>query len=411
MGLTMPLAIQRSCYVARSNSAANVPAAGVFAMSANLSADVQETPIEYMQGLFAAMNSDRPINEVLDMVAAHSLRRLNPQDVVIARLDPDTQELFVCAAQGSTVARNASALLATGVQALTQSLQAQAPVLHPWNEYATASSLEDPASPAIFAVPLVDSSARIYGALLLFYTRDPQLSAAEVEMATFIGAQATLALKYAERTTQDYTSVILGERNRIARDLHDSVTQTLYTMSLITETLPGVWQNHRREALENIEKLHFLARNALAEMRTLLLELRPSERADRNLGDLLRQLPERMHLHSEVQVITTAVGDTPLPKPVQVALYYIAQEALNNVDKHACASRASIQLDFQPDGKVVLRVSDNGRGFDSEAHNARQLGLGIMRERACEIGALLMIESLPGQGTQVTVEWQASKQD
>lgn len=379
-------------------------------MSPHHSTCVQEVPIEDMRALFAAMNSDRPINEVLDVVASHSLKRLNPQGVVIARLDPDTQEMFVCAAQGSTVGRGASALLAPGVRALTQSLLAQAPVLHTWNECVTAACHEDAASPAVFAVPLVDASAKIYGVLLLFYEGVPQLSASEVELATFIGAQATLALKYAERKKQDNMSVILGERNRIARDLHDSVTQTLYTMSLIAETLPDVWQNHRGEALENIEKLHFLARNALAEMRTLLLELRPSERADRNLGDLLRQLPDRMHLHSEVQVATTVVGDTPLPKHVQVALYYIAQEALNNVDKHACATRASIQLDFQPDCKVVLRISDNGRGIDRKAQNAKQLGLGIMRERACEIGALLTIDSLPGQGTQVSVEWQAVKQ-
>ena len=100
--------------------------------------------------------------------------------------------------------------------------------------------------------------------------------------------------------------------------------------------------------MQSTETLRLLAQSALAEMRTLLLELRPGEQADCNLDDRLRQLPDRLFIRSQVQITTTAVGNAPLPEAVQAALYRIAQEALNNVDKHAKATRAAIQLDFRP---------------------------------------------------------------
>ena len=144
-------------------------------------------------------------------------------------------------------------------------------------------------------------------------------------------------------------------------------------------------------------------------MRTLLLELRPGEQADRNLDNRLRQLPDRLFIRSKVQITTTAVGSAPLPQDVQAALYRIAQEALNNVDKHARATRAAVQLHYRPDGTVILRINDNGCGIDPSKANPNQLGLSIMRERAQEIGAMLTIASQPGQGTQVTVEWDGAQ--
>ena len=254
-------------------------------------------------------------------------------------------------------------------------------------------------------MPLLDADDLPYGGVFLYYATPPQLTAVELDLADLLGSQVTLAIKHGQQKAKTQTLAIAGERNRIARDLHDSVTQALYTISLIAETLPAVWQSHHAEALESTETLRLLAQNALAEMRTLLLELRPGEQADRNLDDRLRQLPGRLFIRSEVQITTTAVGNAPLPHDVQAALYRIAQEALNNVDKHAKATRAALQLHYRPDGTVMLRVTDNGCGIDPNTANPNQLGLSIMRERAQEIGALLTIASQPGQGTQVTVEW------
>jgi PAS domain S-box-containing protein len=202
------------------------------------------------------------------------------------------------------------------------------------------------------------------------------------------------------------TEAIAAERNRIARELHDSVTQTLYSASLIAEALPNVWQSHPQEALRSLEELRALTQGALAEMRTLLLELRPGELADRKLSELLRQLTDAMSASTDLPISLSVVGDCQLPTDVQIALYRIAQEAINNIKKHARASRAWVNLKCGRD-RLALRISDNGRGFDLATSQIHQLGLRIMRERAKAIGADLTIESQPGQGTEVRVIWQS----
>jgi signal transduction histidine kinase len=161
-----------------------------------------------------------------------------------------------------------------------------------------------------------------------------------------------------------------------------------------------------------LEELRQLTRGALAEMRALLLELRPAALTETGLGDLLRQLAEAITGRARVPVTVTVEGQRPLPPDVQVAFYRIAQEALNNVAKHAGASQVTVSLRcFPPDvggeqrGGVELCIRDDGRGFELEAISPEHLGLSIMRERAESIGARLSIESQYGCGTDVVVVW------
>ena len=183
------------------------------------------------------------------------------------------------------------------------------------------------------------------------------------------------------------------ERSRLARDLHDAVTQTLFSASLIAEVLPGLWENDPAEGRLLLGELRQLTRGALAEMRTLLLELRPAALVEANLGDLLRQLAESVSGRSGIPVAVSLEGcPVPdLPAEVHVALYRIAQEALNNVVKHAQAHRVEITLrcSREHEGakpgvsvRVELRISDDGRGFDPATVSPDHLGLGIIRERA-----------------------------
>lgn len=220
-------------------------------------------------------------------------------------------------------------------------------------------------------------------------------------------------------------AAVTAERNRLARDLHDAVTQTLFSASLIAEVLPRLWKRNPDEGERRLEELRQLTRGALAEMRTLLLELRPTALREVELGDLLRQLTEAVMGRARVPVTLTVEGHYPLTPDVRVALYRIAQEALNNVAKHASASHAAISLRYigakgQRDKKeqrgkiqqglaVELCISDDGRGFDPSQISADHLGLDIMRERAEAIGATLTIESQVGQGTHVSVMWQDQK--
>jgi signal transduction histidine kinase len=139
-------------------------------------------------------------------------------------------------------------------------------------------------------------------------------------------------------------------------------------------------------------------------MRTLLLELRPAALVDTEMTDLLHQLAESITGRARVPVSVEAEHTCPLPPRVKVALYRIAQEALNNIAKHAVAGQATIGLSCTDD-EVILSIRDNGRGFDPNDTSPENLGLGIMYERAAAIGTTLKIESEPGKGTQLTVIW------
>ena len=199
-------------------------------------------------------------------------------------------------------------------------------------------------------------------------------------------------------------AAVAAERSRLARDLHDAVSQTLFSASLIAEVLPRIWERYPDEGRRRLEELRQLSRGALAEMRALLLELRPTALVEAELGDLLRQLAEAITGRARVPVAVEVEGECALPPEVKVALYRIAQEALNNVAKHAEASQVNVSLHCEPD-VVKLQVADDGRGFDPASIPPDHLGVGIMRERAEAIGAMLTVESEIGHGTEVVALW------
>jgi signal transduction histidine kinase len=137
-------------------------------------------------------------------------------------------------------------------------------------------------------------------------------------------------------------------------------------------------------------------------MRTLLLELRPAALTDAELGDLIRQLADSITGRARIPVSVEVDGHCSLSPELKVALYRIAQEALNNVAKHSGASQAAVYLLCLPD-TIKLVIKDDGKGFDMGKKSAGSLGMGIMQERAKSIGASVNVESEPGQGTVVTV--------
>jgi PAS domain S-box-containing protein len=219
----------------------------------------------------------------------------------------------------------------------------------------------------------------------------------QLEMAHRQQAEAILAQKAADEA-------VLAERTRLAHDLHDAVTQTLFSASLIAEVLPDLWRLGAAEARRSTDELRQLTRGALAEMRTLLLELRPAALTRARFADLLRQLAEALVGRTRLPIALSVEGERELPPEVQVALYRIAQESLNNVVKHARARQVTVQLALAPAG-VHLEIGDDGLGFDPAAAQLASLGLRIMRERAEAIGAELHVDSAPGQGARVAVTW------
>jgi signal transduction histidine kinase len=197
---------------------------------------------------------------------------------------------------------------------------------------------------------------------------------------------------------------VTAERSRLARELHDAVTQTLFSASLIAEVLPRMWAKDRERGQLQLEEVRLLTRGALAEMRSLLLELRPEALAQAKMDDLLRQLGRAMTGRTGVPVLVSADVQCPLSAEVQVALYRIAQEALNNAAKHAEASQVEVHFRCDTDW-ATLSIRDDGQGFDIQNVPPGHFGVGIMRERAAAVGAELEIESEPRGGTEVRVVW------
>ena len=205
---------------------------------------------------------------------------------------------------------------------------------------------------------------------------------------------------------QEMVAAATQERTRLARDLHDAVTQTIYSASLIAEVLPSVWDRNPDEGKRNLVKLRQLVRGALAEMRTLLFELRPASLEAAELSTLLRHLGDALTGRTRIPVEFKLSENNPPPVDVKITIYRIAQEAFNNIAKHSEATRVSVELNVD-DRNLDLVVSDNGRGFDPTMVAEDRLGIQIMSERAREIDARLQIESSKGNGTQVSATWAA----
>ncbi len=196
---------------------------------------------------------------------------------------------------------------------------------------------------------------------------------------------------------------IARERLRLARELHDSVTQTIFSMTLITQSATLLLERDPERVGGQLDRLNELAQNALAEMRVLISRLRPESRTEGGLVAALRQHLAERHLPENLSVTLQVEGTQPLEPAEAQGLFRIAQEALNNIVKHAQASQACIQLHLTE--PLWIEITDQGRGFDLEqAQRAGRIGLIGMRERAAEIGWSLQIVTLPGAGTRIRVE-------
>lgn len=244
---------------------------------------------------------------------------------------------------------------------------------------------------------------RKLGVLAIIGSQESNFTPDQLALFKSIADQLGVAIENAFLFEKVEDVAIAAERNRLARDLHDAVTQTLFSASLIADVLPRIWERDVEQGKARLEELRELTRGALAEMRTLLLELRPATLTESSLAELLRQLTQAIGGRSRMHIDLQIAGERPLPPETQVALYRITQEALNNITKYAGASQVAINLTFQTD-IVRLSIQDNGRGFNPTDIRPHSLGLSIMRERAQKIGAVFAIESRIGEGTVVTVD-------
>ena len=373
---------------------------------------------ESLRVMLDIVNSNRSLDEILKYIVTHvGTRLLGCQATAILSFNPKDGSLSVQSSHG-LLYNQVDPQMLPGYSDACQVVKTRRPITV---SNAQAGGGDDDANMdtssvewamvgqlmsvyhAWIAVPLVVKD-EVYGAILMYYNEPRPFSKEEINLALMFSDEVALAIGNARLRIQAEQAAVIAERNRLARELHDAVSQTLFSANLIAEVIPRLWEKDQQTALVRLEELRQLTRGALAEMRTLLFELRPAVFKEAKLGDLLKHLTQAISIQSQIPVILTVEGSRALPAEVQIAFYRITQEALNNVVKHAFASIVSVTLTYYED-YVKLLITDDGCGFDMKKVSSEHFGLSIMHERAANIDARVHIESEPGKGTHIEVIW------
>jgi signal transduction histidine kinase len=245
---------------------------------------------------------------------------------------------------------------------------------------------------------------KLLGTLCLATRREPRaFTRNERELIRAIGDQAAVAIENARLYEQAQELAAAEERNRLARELHDSATQSLYGVTMFAEAAARLLTAGQIEqAAGHMREVRATAKEALQEMRLLIFELRPPILEEQGLVAALQARLESVEGRSGLQTKFEAEGVGNLPSEVEEALFRIAQEALNNALKHAQAGKVRVCL-TQAQQNVTLEITDDGVGFDTTCTQGG-LGLAGMEERAALLGGRLTVNSEPGGGTRVRVE-------
>ena len=235
------------------------------------------------------------------------------------------------------------------------------------------------------------------------YHSDPDFFTREhADYLTHFTAHIALAIKDAKLIEESQKLAIFQERQRLARELHDNVTQMLFSSSVIAEAL--MKSNNIEKVRDNLGHLYRINRGALSEMNNLLLELRTNHAPEIDLSLLLKRLGEAISGRSDINVETDLVSWLELPVETQLAFYRIARRALDNVVSHSYADHVKIKLAKQ-NHEVVMSIEDDGQGFDPEAHGQGG-GLTSIQADAKNADLGLTVSSRQGEGTQIEVKWE-----
>jgi signal transduction histidine kinase len=360
-----------------------------------------------------AISSRLDRNDVLQMIADGARQLINSNGTAVYLLEGDTLRLAVLSDEpGSTVRpglyvgytipyKQSLGRIAfeTGKPLLLQDVQ---------NDPRLPSDIRTRISiHSYLGVPLMVGIKPI-GLLVAVDKISGLLTPDDERILTLLASSAVIGLENSRLYKEAEENAALAERGRLARELHDAVTQTLFSASLIADVLPEIWETDPEEGRHRLEQLRQSNRGALAEMRTLLLELRPNALLQTDIQELLKYLINAFKGRTQIPTRLVIKGSNPLPDDIKICLYRIAQETINNIAKHAEAEHVVITLECQST-YVILKILDDGIGFNLTKISAEHLGLRIMKERADAIGASFSIISKPDHGTTVKVTWKTPK--
>ncbi|HVO37496.1 MAG TPA: GAF domain-containing sensor histidine kinase [Spirochaetia bacterium] len=389
---------------------------------------------EGLREILALLNSNSPLQETLDFIITQACRLMKCDASSLFQMESSEGPLRIRAACGLDLECVSTVQLTLGKGAAGRALAWKKPIAVP----DTAAFVEGQAlgdgqqgepNPefaedlsglelligqgfgAILAVPLVVQGQN-YGGITLYYRRPRRFTDEDVQLATSIGSQAALAIENARLRDQAEQSAAFAERARLARELHDSVTQSLYSVTLYAEAAARLLQSGQAtEAAGHLRELGTTAREALREMRLLIFELSPPVLEAGTLAEALQVRLDAVEARGGIVVNFRVEGTERLAPRTRREMYQVAQEALNNALKHSKAQSVRISL-YHGDGMSRLEIIDDGVGFRKhQAQKSGGAGLRGMRERVERIAGTLSVESDPGSGTKVTVTAPAARQE
>ncbi|MCE7987804.1 MAG: GAF domain-containing protein [Caldilinea sp. CFX5] len=363
---------------------------------------------ESLRDMLTILNSNRPLDEILAQIVMEACRLLHSDSSMIYQLEDVARGLFRIQRAHGVLAEHLAANDFPN-ELIGQILQGQwvaiadlaAPGWLP-SQPPTASHIVQHCR-ALLALPLA-IGAESYGCLLLCYAMPHPFTEEEIALAIAFRDQAMLAIENARLRARVEQAAVAVERGRLARELHDSVTQSLYSLTLLTAGWNRLAQaGQQLSVTEMLTEAGAIAQQALKEMRLLVHELRPPDLEKVGLLGALHQRLSAVEKRAGVEVRFRTDEEVALPLFVQEGLYRIAQEALNNAIKHASATCVTVSLHSNAAG-FELVIADNGCGFDpSQGKEQGGLGLISMHERAEKFGGQLTIASAPGKGAQVRI--------
>jgi signal transduction histidine kinase len=261
-----------------------------------------------------------------------------------------------------------------------------------------------PSMRSFLGVPIVSGRGVVVGAFYLTDKQDgDQFSDGDQALIETFAAHAALALENARLHERSRELSIVEERNRLARELHDAVAQKLFGVVLAAESGAALLDRDVEQASAQLRRVRELAREAMEELRSVIVHLRPAALAAQGLAVALGKHVDVLRRTHGREIGLDVSGDAPVAAHIEADVFRIVQEALHNALRHAAAEHIDVRLRCE-DERLELSVTDDGAGFDPDEVRSTRLGLTTMVERARAAGGTLAIESSPGAGTAVRLE-------
>jgi PAS domain S-box-containing protein len=373
--------------------------------------ELLEERVATLSRIAANLSLELPAENTFDLLAESVVSACTADACMVALFDEKTHEPYLVGLHGLPEGYGAGLQAAywSGAQSPTlEAFRTRQPVLMrdvhrfllndplygPIHRFADEVSLD-----TVYTVPLV-SRGRAVGGMNFAYLPGQEPAEDEKVFLRAVADQTAVAVDNARLFAEARGLAVLEERQRLARELHDSVSQALYGIALGAKTARTLLERDPKQAADPLDYVLSLADAGLAEMRALIFELRPESLEQEGLVAALEKQAAALRARHEIEVESVLCEEPGASPEAKETVYRIAQEALHNIVRHAHASNVKIEMDCDPEC-IILEVSDDGVGFDAGGDYPGHLGLRSMRERASQLGGTLEVETEPGRGTRI----------